>query len=608
MKKIILVLYLLLLCPSLAWGAGNCGAWGSTEGGTTPWTVSSDAEGTASAAYADVAACVGVATYGDTVNLGACAAGNCIWDDQIIITKNMSIVGAGTDATYLTARFEGLAEDYSGARGFFTFTPNADARARLDSLDEDTEVFEVTGIHFYKDAPRLGSKYGVWIVNSYLPIIKRVKIHHNSFTNIHRATYTTGYVHGVFYSNILHNTNGAYPQGKGNFTDDIRVPGTATAWFVEGNAFTWPADGAGDMSGAANAGGSHVVRYNDCTEGRLGFYVETHSNQPKQVGGYFTEIYNNFMTSSTLQNGIDMRGSQCFIFNNIANTSIYKVRDEFYDISSVPGATSQLHASICSGSTVAAATCEGTCPQVCADDCLCWKVNNSYFWNNRRTLGGAIKSVVVLQDSWDNSATGAFNKNPFEVVENREFWNQNESFDGTTGVGVGLAAAKPETCTAGVGYWATDERKLYRCKAGDDDWEVYYEPYTCPHPLTGYTGTCGDGYGVSSYNIESEAPKYTITFSTTGDGCSWASESIEVTDEEVQAVGTLSIPPNYTLVGSVGGTCQGSYSGVTGRYTTSALDTTDCTVTAVCKKLSPDTAIGSGAAVKFGVGAGAIVR
>jgi hypothetical protein len=72
---------------------------------------------------------------------------------------------------------------------------------------------------------------------------------------------------------------------------------------------------------------------------------------------------------------------------------------------------------------------------------------------------------------------------PFPTIqENRDFFNWNGSFDGATGVGVGLRSDRPSTCTKGVGYWATDENTLY-VAAATNQWLAYYKPFIYPHPL-----------------------------------------------------------------------------------------------------------------------------
>jgi len=86
------------------------------------------------------------------------------------------------------------------------------------------------------------------------------------------------------------------------------------------------------------------------------------------------------------------------------------------------------------------------------------------------------------------------------LVENRDFFNQNSSFNPgvttnlTSGIGVGTEAQRPSNCTPGtditgvtpnppgVGYWATDTNTFYVCTA-TDTWTQYYQPYTYPHPL-----------------------------------------------------------------------------------------------------------------------------
>ena len=80
------------------------------------------------------------------------------------------------------------------------------------------------------------------------------------------------------------------------------------------------------------------------------------------------------------------------------------------------------------------------------------------------------------------------------VTENSNWWNYKTGFNGTAGIGRGPIASRPDTCTTGVGYWATDQGSwntklpantsgsLYKCTA-PNTWTLYYTPYTYPHPL-----------------------------------------------------------------------------------------------------------------------------
>ena len=463
----------------------------------------------ASANRSDVADCVAASTYGDTIVIPACAAGNCVWTSGIDITKDIKIVGAGIDTTILTLGFA----DNSTKEAFLKFTPDATSRNNLQSLS-GTHIFEVSGITFAGNN-RMAYKYGMWIYNSFTPVIKRVNIHHNKFNGIHRAVEIYGYTHGVFHNNTLINTNASYPQGAGldAFTYDVKSAGSSANWYIEDNTFSFSIND-GVISGAANNGGGYVARYNTVT-GATALYFDIHSNQGAGIkGGQVVEIYGNDLGSSTTQNGMALRGGKDIIFNNKLKQHGMEIYEEHADAISGLLPANQCPSTpngLCTGTSTPYACCTGaatgTCgPQICLDTCNCWKVNHSYIWNNRDYTTNAIWSTFIRYDTYDNVV--GHDNGPSELVENREFWTQRATgtFDGTGdassggGVGCGTLASRPATCTTGVGYWATGQScsdltgmvganpstpisgTLYRCTT-TNTWTAYYTPYTYPHPL-----------------------------------------------------------------------------------------------------------------------------
>jgi hypothetical protein len=75
---------------------------------------------------------------------------------------------------------------------------------------------------------------------------------------------------------------------------------------------------------------------------------------------------------------------------------------------------------------------------------------------------------------------------PSAVKANRDYFDYTPSFNGSSGVGTGALSARPSSCTAGVGYWATDTSTLYQC-SNSGGWTPYYTPFTYPYPTTGST-------------------------------------------------------------------------------------------------------------------------
>ena len=123
-------------------------------------------------------------------------------------------------------------------------------------------------------------------------------------------------------------------------------------------------------------------------------------------------------------------------------------------------------------------------------------IHSSYSWNN--THDGVEKHPSVNSNSTDF------------IEHDRDFFKYTASFDGSSGMGMGLFSARPSSGLhtaagytdawlaanwpndrggrhhpgGGVGYWATDTQKLYKA-ASATTWEEIYSPLVYPHPLRG---------------------------------------------------------------------------------------------------------------------------
>jgi hypothetical protein len=226
------------------------------------------------------------------------------------------------------------------------------------------------------------------------------------------------------------------------------------------------------MSAALCSDGNHSPRYcfrhntidaTGVSRGYVSPMFDMHGNQPTPMnasqGG---ELYENTIligNKGVLM--LDQRGGKVLCYNNTitgtSGTISLRVREEYNDRLNPTGTTEW---------GVAGKNLITGQPQ---------HISDSYYWNN--TLNG---TLVPVRASAQTINYGS----PLGTVpqENREFWNQNSSFDGTAGIGVGPLANRPITCTIGVAYWATDTITLYKCTA-TNVWAEYYKPFPYPHPL-----------------------------------------------------------------------------------------------------------------------------
>ncbi len=135
----------------------------------------------------------------------------------------------------------------------------------------------------------------------------------------------------------------------------------------------------------------------------------------------------------------------------------------------------------------------GRGPDIGTDSSIIGKATSSqplYLWSNWRSNGAVVPAYV--KETGDNE---------LHIQNNRDFYDNELVFDGTSGTGCGTLASRPSTCTTSVGYWATEqscsdltsmvganpatpiEGILYKCTS-TDTWTEHYTPYIYPHPLT----------------------------------------------------------------------------------------------------------------------------
>ena len=398
---------------------------------------------------ADVGSAITAATYGDTVNV---PTGACTWTSSLTITKGITLTGAGSSQTVIQ----------SGTVGGYLLVYNPDAR----SVSTNAR-FEVSGFTF--DMANTGDA-GIWINNTSATPISRALIHDNILKNMNAGNTSldpaclrvgeNGDVYGVAYSNIFQDCK-VVGENYGNYQTSWNTTifdyGSANNFYWEDNIMT-----GNSTFHYGGHGGRYVARFNSYTfnAGTWEVVWDVHGNQPSGVYGTMgCELYGNTVTLGGGTTVVDHRGGECMIFSNIvtASSGSWQVREE-YDDSIDP--TTNLE------------------PQ---------HVSNSYYFLN--TVNSIEQIITKTQDCCN------------AINANQQYWNYTSMFDGTVGVGSGLLSARPSTCTAGVGYWATDQAEwnskhlgpdgqFYKCTS-INTWTLYYTPYAYPHPLRTGSQTTG---------------------------------------------------------------------------------------------------------------------
>jgi len=264
--------------------------------------------------------------------------------------------------------------------------------------------------------------------------------------------------------------------GRGPFDawQTASTKGTENAVYVEDCVLT----GQGYLD--ANANASVVVRNCTITPTTGAIKLDGHGQYSNVPARSFRlmECYRNTWTTSNGSNPcFEIRGGTGFIWDNVSASGPiylgdYRVVNGANTVSDYP-----LYDQVGTG--------QDPFPASAAGEPL-------YLWNNTRSSGGS--NWAATQAIYGTSMVGLVNPD-------RDYFETDTSFDGTSGVGRGTRAqmdAITPTLT-GVGFWVTDEGswdttlsantsgRLYRWNGSA--WALYYTPYTSPHPLRGGADT-----------------------------------------------------------------------------------------------------------------------
>lgn len=607
------------------------------------------------------------ATAGDTVVIPVCEGTDGTWTSEITVGKKLYIMGASRTGTVIT---------YNNG---YIFNLGA-TDSQVSNLTTSGKI-RVTGgtetrIHHVTFSSTGSNREAIWFAS-----------------NSAAANQLSALVDHCEFNNARILIEGIY--GTGNYKvsnvwdNDLNLGSTDQYVYIEDNVFDYVTDNA---CIEAQHGGSYVARYNTATD----CYFNTHGQQDLMYRGTRKwEFYRNTFvgTESAWRYPIRGRSGTGVAFDNTVSGTWGG------------GTAILLDEPRASASTNPNGICNG------ANDVDGNEDAYGYPCRDQVGTGGDVSLWTALNEhpaqtktpayAWSNTANflvyGAASANV--IVANRDFFNGTAGFDGTAGVGVGLLAARPETCTAGVAYWATDQGTwntkagedqgvLYKCTS-TDTWEVYYTPYTYPHPLRTeedadptvqsvyiyasttiinffkpITSTSGAAFTVAGLAsaltltcpaVETAASSMTCANSRTvyqseGNGTYGytGTKVVDVAGNPLAAIESnpaavnqsteIENPPGYTLtisnhtgavvtsspsglncgstcsadfengtVVTVGGYCLPNYSGLAIGGECSSSGTVKVngakSCTAVCTKISPDVAIGSGAAVTLGSGA-----
>jgi hypothetical protein len=481
-----------------------------------------------------VQACANSAHDGDTITMPAGTFG---WTNRVVITKRITLQGAGTSATGGGDQTV-IVDNFSSAQSLLSVQPAV-----------STGFFRMTGITVKSGTASIHKDGGTIYMSGPNIRIDHCHLVPTSVMNYKIIWFGNG-VTGVMDHCILDftGTNALYfyngRLGTGDWMGNLEwsMPtnfGSADYFFIEDNIIN------GDVGGGAYStrifdgftAAKVVVRFNNVKQAVLG---ETHAtgHSGDDRGLRSQEIYGNKVTSTLAHdpnfcaldmgngttlvwgNSWDQVYKQIYLFkqtrkNNATYTQQMPPAGWGYAGTQFNGTGSMWDGGTALGTdTVKGYPALDQVGRGQGDLIINGfpnKLNNAtgtifwphqalepvYIWNNVGTFVPGWGGSTYTDD------TGG------RVVANRDYYpsasgiqtSPASPFNGSSGTGWGTLANRPTTCTPGVAYFATDQGSwntstsnpygvqqngadgvLYKCTS-PNTWTLYYTPCTYPHPL-----------------------------------------------------------------------------------------------------------------------------
>ncbi len=432
----------------------------------------------ASCSSSDVQQAINSSADGDTVVV---PAGTCTWSSQVSIpaAKGITLQGAGAGSTIID----------DGVAGGHTLEVLADSRA---------VVTRITGFTFDSNGTTKSGELGLISINDNANGSGglgqgdgRFRIDHITFNNlltrgiivwmrgtdlaglIDHCTFNvpgTGTVQGM-------EVEGTSPQDGKPFSRPY-TPGTVHAIYIEDSIFSDP-KGPNDGAEDAYTGARYVFRHNTVYNTITGHHgADSGSGRGIATAEFYNNTYiaNAGFSVSRVQ---FWRSAPGVSFNNTATTSnggtfsdAHIVLDNYRDTGSYAPWGG------CDGTSAWDQNLAGQTGWACLDQV-------GHFFTPNSGGSNTVEPVYI----WGNLYNGAQmngETTSSHIQDNRDFYNQNASFNGSAGMGVGTLSARPSCasgCATNVGYWATDTQTLYQFNG--TSWAIFYTPFPYPHPLQG---------------------------------------------------------------------------------------------------------------------------